>query len=79
MLDTSKKKANNLKSDPIQHIQDELSLFSESIVKIWNLGAAPEVTIDTFSRDYMEFQYFMATFKEVVESKVSDRFISWFC
>ena len=34
--------------------------------------AAPELEIDVFDGNPMEFHYFMAVFKEVVEKKVTD-------
>ena len=40
--------------------------------KLLNQKNAPELDIDTFDRDPMEFHYFMAIFHEVVERKVDD-------
>ena len=33
---------------------------------------APEVEIDTFSGDPLEYHYFMELFKEIVEKKIED-------
>ena len=44
----------------------------ESIVKLLQLQSAPTVDIDEFDGNPLEFNYFLATFKEVVEQKVDD-------
>ena len=43
------------------------------MVRMLNLQSAPEVSIDIFDGDCMEYHYFIATFEEVVESKVADQ------
>ena len=40
--------------------------------KLLNQQNAPELDIDTFDGDPIEFHYFMAIFHEVVEGKVDD-------
>ncbi len=44
----------------------------ESIVKLLQLQTAPTVDIDEYDGNPLEFNYFLATFKEVVEQKVED-------
>ena len=44
----------------------------ESIAKLLQLQTAPPVDIDEFDGNPLEFNYFLATFKEVVEQKVDD-------
>ncbi len=44
----------------------------ESITKLLQLQSAPAVEIDTFDGNPLEFNYFLATFKEAVEAKVTD-------
>ena len=45
---------------------------TELMCKLLNQQNAPELDIDTFDGDPMEFHYFMAIFHEVVERKVDD-------
>ena len=44
----------------------------ESICKLLQLQTAPTVEIDEFDGNPLEFNYFIATFKEAVEDKVDD-------
>ena len=43
-----------------------------AMMKLINLQTAPEVDIDVFNGDPLEYQYFRATFKDVVENKIHD-------
>ena len=45
---------------------------TELMCKLLNQQNAPELVIDTFDGDPMEFHYFMAIFHEVVERKVDN-------
>lgn len=49
-------------------VDDESSI----LFKLLQLQSAPEVDIEPFNGDPLNFNYFMAMFKEVVESKVDD-------
>ena len=40
--------------------------------QLLRLHAAPDLKIDVFDGNPMDFHYFMAVFKEVVENKVTD-------
>ena len=42
------------------------------ICKLFQLQGAPEVEVDKFSGTPLEYQYFSATFREVVERKIKD-------
>ena len=42
------------------------------LCKLIQQQGAPEVEIDTFSRDPLEYHYFMELFKEIVEKKIED-------
>ena len=46
--------------------------MEKSIAKLLQLQGAPMVDIDVFDGNPLEFNYFLATFKEVVEQKVDD-------
>ena len=46
--------------------------LNEMMCRLLQQSNAPEVKIDCFEGDSMEYQYFMATFKEAVENKFSD-------
>ena len=51
---------------------DESTLHAATLSGLFNQQSAPNVDIDVFSGDPMEYQYFMATFREVVEKKIAD-------
>ena len=42
------------------------------LCEILKRQCAPEVELDTFEGDPLEFRYFMSSFEEVVENKVTD-------
>ena len=46
--------------------------FDETLLQILQINSAPKVDIDVFSGDVLEFQYFVETFREVVERTISD-------
>ena len=46
---------------------------SEMICKLLQHQGAPEVELDKFSGNPMEYQYFVTMFKQVVENKISDQ------
>eukprot|EP00112_Aurelia_sp_Birch-Aquarium-sp1_P014426 Seg3112.1 transcript_id=Seg3112.1/GoldUCD/mRNA.D3Y31 product="hypothetical protein" protein_id=Seg3112.1/GoldUCD/D3Y31 len=50
---------------------DESTLHA-ALYALFNQQNAPNVDIDVFCGDPMEYQYFMATFREVVEKKIED-------
>ena len=43
-----------------------------TISELLKMQSAPDVSIDTFNGDPLEFKYFMTTFEEVIESKIDD-------
>ena len=45
---------------------------SQMLCKLIQQQGAPEVDIDTFSGNPLEYHYFMEVFKEVVEKKIED-------
>ena len=45
---------------------------SKMLCKLIQQQGAPEVDIDTFSGDPLEYHYFMEVFKEVVEKRIED-------
>ena len=45
---------------------------SKMLCKLIQQQCAPEVDIDTFSGDPLEYHYFMEVFKEVVEKRIED-------
>ena len=53
-------------------VKSDICLLTDSLRQLMKLQSAPDVEIDNFSGDYMEYKYFMATFKEVVERKIED-------
>ena len=53
-------------------IPDHKNNFSNTISNLLKLQSAPEISIDTFGGDPLEFKYFMATFEEVIESKIDE-------
>ena len=46
--------------------------LEDTLVKLLKVQTAPSVEIDSFSGDPLEYNYFMASFKEAVEQKVED-------
>ena len=42
------------------------------VCKLLNQQAAPEIDIDVFDGNPVEFHYFMAVFNEVVEKRIDD-------
>ena len=46
--------------------------FDETLLQVLQINSAPQVDIDEFSGDVLEFQYFMETFREVVERAIPD-------
>ena len=53
-------------------IPDHKNNLLNTISNLLKLQSAPEISIDTFSGDPLEFKYFMATFEEVIESKINE-------
>ena len=45
---------------------------AEMMCKLVNQQSAPEIDIDVFGKNPLEFYYFMAVFDEVVEKKLED-------
>ena len=45
---------------------------SETLRKLFKLQEAPEVDMEPFDGNVLNYHHFMALFKEVVESKVAD-------
>ena len=50
----------------------DLLKLNELMVETLKLQSAPKVEIDTFSGDPLEYNYFVETFKDVVEKLISD-------
>ena len=50
----------------------EQSDILSAMMKLVNLQTAPEVDIDIFTGDPLEYQYFRATFNDVVENRIQD-------
>ena len=48
-------------------------VLQETMTKMLKVQAAPTVILDVFSGDPLEYAYFKATFKEVVEKTVDDQ------
>ena len=46
--------------------------ISEMLCKLLKLHAAPDVDVELFNGNTLNYHYFMALFKEVVESKIND-------
>ena len=63
--ETKSVRANNDKYSGSTHVEDP-------IVKLLQLQSAPLPDMDDFDGNPLEFNYFMATFKEMVEQKVDD-------
>ena len=51
---------------------EESTLHAATLSGLFNQQNAPNVDIDVFNGDPMEYQYFIATFREVVEKKIAD-------
>ena len=51
---------------------DESTLHAATLYGLLNQQNAPNVDIDVFDGDPMEYQYFMATFREVGEKRIAD-------
>ena len=68
-------KDNPLAESSSRHSSDhtDLSKLNEAMVDMLNLHAAPNADIDVFNGDPLEFHYFRALFRDVVENKVSDQ------
>ena len=52
---------------------EECKRVSESICKLLQYQGAPEVKIDKFNSNPLEYQYFVSMFNKLVEKKVSDQ------
>ena len=50
----------------------EIRRISQMMCELLRQQAAPELEINIFDGNPMDFNYFMAVFKEVVENKVTD-------
>ena len=48
-------------------------MFSQAIIDMMKLSAAPGVELDSFSGNILENEYFKANLKEMVEDKVRDQ------
>ena len=46
---------------------------TDALCQLLRQQAAPEVDIEAFDRNLLNFKYFLSLFKEVVEMKVDDR------
>ena len=51
---------------------DTTKNMMECMMKLVDLHTAPDVDIDTFTGDPLEYEYFRATFKDVVERRIDD-------
>ena len=52
--------------------EDQQTNVAEMMYKMMKQQSAPEIDIDVFSGDPLDFHYFMALFHEVVEKKIDD-------
>ena len=59
-------------SHVVNNIHQSDSEISKMLCQLIQQQGAPEVDIDTFSGDPLEYHYFMEVFKEVVERKIKD-------
>ena len=57
--------------EELEHGRDQKNI-TEMMCELLRQKAAPELEIDIFDGNPMDFHYFMAIFKEVVENKVTD-------
>ena len=46
--------------------------FDRTVLQVLQLQSAPKVDIDVFSGEILEYQYFVETFREVVERVIPD-------
>ena len=51
----------------------QLADLSESMIRLLKIQSAPNVEIDIFSRDPLEYNYYITNFKDVVETLVDDQ------
>ena len=65
---TSKHSSNSISFDATTHMAD----LSNAMVQMMKRQAAPEVEIDSFSGDALEYSYFISTFKDMVETVLDD-------
>ena len=61
-------KMNRCHNPKLQESED----ISEMLYKLLKLHAVPEVDMESFNQNTLNYHYFMALFKEVVESKIDD-------
>ena len=61
----------NRSSEVSEPTENKRSL-SSTVASLLKIQAAPDVTIDTFNGDCLEFKYFMTTFEDVIESNIDD-------
>ena len=66
-------------SSELQHRNTDIKVeergsqnFERSLVEVLQLQSAPKVDVDIFSGEILEYQYFIETFKEVVERVIHD-------
>ena len=52
---------------------DQLALLGQAMMKMIRNQSAPDVKIDSFRGDPLEFNYFLSNFQDIVESKVDDQ------
>ena len=62
---------NKTAKDEFVHKRDQKNI-TEMMCELLRQQAAPELEINIFDGNLMDFNYFMAVFKEVVENKVTD-------
>ena len=61
----------NQSSEVPEPTENKRSL-SSTVASLLKIQAAPNVTIDTFNGDCLEFKYFMTTFEDVIESNIDN-------
>ena len=63
------------KSENVNKVSSDLENngLSQAVIDMLALSSAPSIELDKFSGNILEFEYFKANFKELVESKVKDQ------
>ena len=70
---SSDRKVKTRHADKVESPLVSVNDLSKAVVDMIALNSAPKVELDTFSGNILEFEYFRANFKELVEEKVEDQ------
>ena len=71
-LDTENEEERETKDQSSLEESARLIQLKKLMIETLKLQSAPKVEIDSFTRDPLEFNYFMETFKNVVENLITD-------